>query len=315
MSQETPSKKPTSLPLADAILAIGQGDFSHRVLISFSDLNREKIEQVRRVWALIEPGYRVRFLRGLSDLSEESVLYDFNRIFRLGLDDSDFVVRQGAVAGLWEDESSDLIGKYTSLLDDESQDVQAEAAKALGRFAVLAAAGELDDDLSDQLFYTLLGVATDETQPYLVRRRALEAVAGFGNRGNVYTLIREAIDDDDHGMRAGALFAMGRTLDARWLDIITSEFESDDPEMRYEAARAAGEIGDANAVGGLAALSADPDAEVRFGAVSALGKIGSPASLRVLRRLAERASGEERDAIEEAMRITEAETSDEFPME
>src|SRR6478735_370133 len=134
MSQETPSKKPTSLPLADAILAIGQGDFSHRVLISFSDLNREKIEQVRRVWALIEPGYRVRFLRGLSDLSEESVLYDFNRIFRLGLDDPDFVVRQGAVAGLWEDESSDLIGKYTSLLDDESQDVQAEAAKALGRF-------------------------------------------------------------------------------------------------------------------------------------------------------------------------------------
>ena len=315
MSQETPSKRPTSLPLADAILAIGQGDFSHRVLISFSDLNREKIEQVRHVWALIETGYRVRFLRALSDLSEESVLYDFSRIFRLGLDDHDPVVRQGAIAGLWEDESSDLIGIFTSLLDDESQDVQAESAKALGRFAVLAAAGELDDDIADQLFDTLLGVATDETRPYLVRRRGLEAVAGFGNRGNVYTLIREAIDDDDHGMRAGALFAMGRTLDARWLDIVTSEFESDDPEMRYEAARAAGEIGDSNAVGGLAALSADPDAEVRFGAVSALGKIGSPASLRVLRRLAERASGEEREAIEEAMRITEAETSDEFPME
>jgi HEAT repeat protein len=315
MSQETPSKQPTSLPLADAILAIGQGDFSHRVLISFSDLDRGKIEQVRHVWALLEPRYRVRFVRALVDLSEESVLYDFNRIFRLGLDDPDSVVRQGAIGGLWEDESTDLIEIFTSLLDDESQDVQAEAAQALGRFAILAAAGELDDDIADQLFDTLLSVATDESRPYLVRRRALEAVAGFGNRGSIYTLIREAIDDDDHGMRAGALFAMGRTLDARWLDIVTSEFESDDPEMRYEAARAAGEIGDANAVGGLAALCADPDAEVRFGAVSALGKIGSPASLRVLRRLAERASGEEREAIEEAMRITEAETSDEFPME
>jgi len=315
MSQEIPPKKPTSLPLVDAILAIGQGDFSHRVIISFSDLSRERIEQLQHVWTLIDAGYRARFLRALSDLSEESVLYNFSRVFRLGLRDPDEVTRQAAIAGLWEDESIDLIDIFTRLLEDESQDVQAEAAKALGRFAVLAAAEELDDDTADQLFDTLLEAATDESRPYLVRRRALEAVAGFGNRGNVYTLIREAIDDDDHGMRAGALFAMGRTLDARWLDIITSEFESDDPEMRYEAARAAGEIGDANAVGGLAALSADPDAEVRFGAVSALGKIGNPASLRVLRRLAERASGEEREAIEEAMRITEAEASDEFPME
>jgi len=315
MSQETPSKQPKSLPLADAILAVGQGDYAHRVLISFSDLDRGKIEQVRHVWPLIEPGHRARFSRALADLSEDSVLYDFSRIFRIGLDDKDPFVRQAAIAGLWENESSDLIESFTDLLDDESQDVQAEAAQALGRFAVLAAAGELDDDLADRLFANLLDVASDETRPYLLRRRALEAVAGFGNRGNVYTLIREAIDDDDHGMRAGALFAMGRTLDARWLDIITSEFESDDPEMRYEAARAAGEIGDANAVGGLAALTADPDAEVRFGAVSALGKIGNPASIRVLRRLAERASGEEREAIEEAMRITEIETSDDFPME
>src|SRR4051812_14920078 len=122
-SQEIPPKKPTSLPLADAILAIGQGDFSHRVLISFFDLSRERIEQLQHVWTLIDAGYRARFLRALSDLSEESVLYNFSRVFRLGLRDPDEVTRQAAIAGLWEDESSDLIDIFTRLLEDESQDV------------------------------------------------------------------------------------------------------------------------------------------------------------------------------------------------
>lgn len=311
MSQETPSKQPTSIPLADAILAVGQGDLSHRVLISFADLDRAKAEQLRHVWSLIDSGYRVRLIRALFDLSEESVLYDFNRVFRIGLEDEEVLVRQGSIAGLWEDSSSDLLNLLLGMLDDESQDIRAEAAQALGRFAVLAASDAFDKTLCDQLFQTLDDIASDPSQPYLVRRRGLESLASFGNRGNIYALIREAIDEDDHGLRAGALFAMGRTLDARWLDIISSEFESDDPEMRYEAARAAGEIGDSNAIGGLAALCADPDAEVRFAAVSALGTIGNPASLRILRRLAERASGEEREAIEEAIQLTDSD--DDFP--
>ena len=315
MSQETPSKTPTTLPLADALLAIGQGDVSHRVLISFSDLDREKVRNVRRVWPLIEAANRVRFVHALSDLAEASVQYNFNRVFRIALEDSESSARQYAVAALWEDASSDLIDAFIALLDDESQDVRAEAARALGRYAALAAEEDISPADGERVFAALLDIAVDETQPYIVRRRALESIAAFGNRGNVYALIRDAFDHDDHGMRAGALFAMGKTLDPGWLNVVTSEFESDDPEMRFEAANAAGEIGDSRAVGGLAALCADVDPEVRFGAVSALGKIGSPASIRVFRRLAERASGEEKDAIEEAIRLTEIEFSESMPME
>ena len=66
MSQEPPSRTPTSLPLADALLAVGQGDVSHRVLISFSDLDREKIKQVRDRWA----SYRDRRPDAYQDLFE-----------------------------------------------------------------------------------------------------------------------------------------------------------------------------------------------------------------------------------------------------
>jgi HEAT repeat protein len=84
-----------------------------------------------------------------------------------------------------------------------------------------------------------------------------------------------------------------------------SELTAEDPELRYEAARACGELGDNRAVEGLAPLTADPDTEVRLAAITSLGKIASPGASRVLRRLAERASGDDLQAIEEAIEQTE----------
>ena len=52
---------------------------------------------------------------------------------------------------------------------------------------------------------------------------------------------------------------------------------------------------------GLARLTSDSDLEVRLAAVDALARIASPGSERVLRRLAERASGDEQTAILEAL--------------
>jgi hypothetical protein len=52
-------------------------------------------------------------------------------------------------------------------------------------------------------------------------------------------------------------------------------------------------------------LTADPDTEVRLAAITSLGKIASPGASRVLRRLAERASGDDLQAIEEAIEQTE----------
>jgi HEAT repeat protein len=304
MSQETPSNN-NSLALADAILAVSRGDLAHRVLAAFSDLDREKIGQLRRAWPLIETEQRARLIRALDELAEESVSYNFSRDYRLALEDDNPGIRQLAIPALWEEESSELLDLLLGMIDDESQDVRAEAARALGHFAVLAAGGELDDDTSERIYDSLLRLTSSDDEPQLVRRFALESLASFGRRSPVPDLIRAAYADEDQSTRAGALFAMGRTLDTRWLNIVMSELTADDPELRYEAARACGELGDNRAVEGLAPLTADPDLEVRLAAITALGKIASPGASRVLRRLAERASGDELQAIEEAMEQTE----------
>jgi HEAT repeat protein len=312
MSREIPSNpsKP-AFSLADAITAVGQGDFSHRVLITFSDLSRDKTRELERRWTEIDESIRSRLILALDELAETSVQHNFSRVFRIGLQDRAEQVRQRSIAALWEDESSGLIDELIALLEDDSQDVRAEAAQALGAFAERCAAGDLDDYDGEKLFAVLERHAADARESHLVQRRALGSLAAFGKRATVSELIRSAYDHDDQTLRAGAVFAMGRSLDWRWFDTILSEFNSDDPEMRFEAARACGEFGDNRAVEGLARMTSDPDAEVRMAAVDALAKIASPGSARVLRRLAERASGEERGAIEEAFeRISDVDFED-----
>jgi HEAT repeat protein len=302
MSPETPSNQPkAAFSLADAITAIGQGDFSHRVLITFSDLSRAQSRELERRWDELAEPVRSRLILALDELAETSVQHNFSRVFRIGLKDRAEQVRQRSIAALWEEESSELIDELVSLLGDESQDVRAEAARALGAFAVRCEAGELSDAESEKLFAVLERLASDHQESHLVQRRALESLAAFGRRASVDRLIQTAYDHGDQMLRAGALFAMGRSLHRRWFETLLSEFESDDPEMRYEAARAAGEFGDNRAVEGLARLTSDPDTEVRMAAVNALARIASPGSARVLRRLAERSSGEEQVAIEEAL--------------
>src|SRR5262249_52567290 len=130
----------------------------------------------------------------------------------------------------------------------------------------------------------LTEAARSTNQSQLVRRRALESVAVFGEAADVDSLIEEAYGHDDIATRASAVFAMGRTYDRKWLPILIAEFESNDPELRFEAARASGEIGHDDAVIGLSTLIKDEDTDVRQAAITALGAIGSQSAIRVLRR-------------------------------
>jgi HEAT repeat protein len=230
-----------------------------------------------------------------------SIQHNFSRVFRIGLADASDQVRQRSVAALWEDESSDLLDELIALLADPSQDVRAAAAQALGAFALRCEEGELSEADASRIYSSLGRLAADDQESRLVQRRALESLAPFGKRPAVQRLIRSAYEHDDQMLRAGAVFAMGRSLDSRWFSTVLNELDNADPEMRYEAARACGEFGDNRAVEGLARLTSDTDAEVRLAAVDALARIASPGSERVLRRLAERASGEEQEAIVEAL--------------
>jgi HEAT repeat protein len=299
-SQARPRKDEGTV--SDAISALQRADFHAQDLVPLSDMGRADVRTFASAWSSVPLEARISAIRQMAEMAEDRVELGFGRALRIALDDPSPIVRQLAIDALWEDEGTDLIELHRERLrSDDSLDVRAAAAQGLGRFAEQASLGQLDETASEQLLDDLLAFAGDGRAAHLVRRRALESVAAFGARPEIVDLIREAYEDDDPSLRAGALFAMGRSLDRRWLDLLLAELSSPDAEMRFEAARACGELGDASAVEGLVLCAQDRDADVRQAAIAALGRIASGSAVRSLRSLAETARPADRVAIEAAL--------------
>lgn len=288
--------------LGEAIAAIQDGDLSQTQVARLSDLSRSNARTLAAAWESIPEGNRIDLVRRFDELSEERVDLNFGRALRVALDDRSAVVRQLAVAGLWEDESSALLDRLRDmLLNDESPDVQAQAAAALERFASKAAVGSLDEPVANDLRDALRRSANDANAPYAVQRRALESLGPYASDPDVSSLITEAFDSDDHGLQCSALYAMGRSQDSRWLPRILAQLESEDPEIRFEAARAAGLLGSTDALPVLLQAARDDDAEVRHVAIGAIGQIGGRGAVRALERLAEAAGEADLELIQSAI--------------
>ena len=289
-------------PLRSILASLRQGKVDTAGVCGLSDLTRAAMAELATAWPTLPEPTRVAIVRQMEDLAEGRIELDFGRALRVALGDESPVVRQLAVAALWEDEQSDLLDRLRSLLaNDPSQDVRAEAARALGRFAERAVAGELDEPTTVDLRASLASLAADETSPYGVRRRALESVGVFCRDATVRDVIRDAYESDDQGLQASALFAMGRSLDRRWQEILLDELQSPESELRFEAARACGALGDERLVPDLVPLTGDPDAEVRHATIASLGQIGGRAAVRVLRSLATEADEADAELIDDAL--------------
>lgn len=294
--------KPTE-PGTGALEAFGDGSVRSADVARLSDLGREAAARFAGEWAALPEETRAALVRAMDELAEDRVELQFGRVLRVALDDPSPLVRQLAVAALWEDERGDLIGRLRALLGgDPSADVRGEAARALGRFADRAAAGDLDPSEADALRSELAAVAADLAEPPHVRRAALEAVGVFGQEPSVRRLIVDAFDSDDPADRASAVYAMGQSCDRTWLPALLDELGSDDAAMRFEAARACGAIGSDAAVPELlAAMDGEEDVEVRHAAIAALGRIGGRSAARALQTLAEHAEEIDEDPIEAAL--------------
>ena len=288
--------------IAEAISAIRDGDLSQTQVVRLSDLSRANARTLAVAWDTIPEGNRVDLIRRFDEMSEERVELNFGRALRVALGDRSAAVRQLAVAGLWEDESSEFLERLRSMLEnDESPDVRAQAAAALERFSGKAAAGALDETVARDLRDELRRSAIDAGAPYAVQRRALESLGPYAADPEISSLIKEAFDSDDHGLQCSALYAMGRSQDARWLPTILEQLESEEPEIRFEAARAAGLLGSTDALPLLVQAAHDDDAEVRHTAISAIGQIGGRGAVRALERLAEDAGEADLELIQAAI--------------
>jgi HEAT repeat protein len=288
--------------LDEVTAALLRGDYPRSTLVGLSDLTAREAGTFKAAWARVDGRVREAVVSELNDLAEERVDYRFDRALLAMLDDPDPVVRQGAVAGLWEHEDRRFAATLAAILEsDESEDVRAEAARGLGRFAEMAELGDFEPGLADRVISALLATLADPAESMHVRARALESASILADNDIVLDAISDFFDEEDTGFRATAIYAMGRSLQGRFLSTILNETSSDDAEIRYEAARAAGFLGDTEALPVLAELAKDEDAEVRQAAINAMGEIGGTAASRYLRRLAEEASDTEIDLIEAAL--------------
>lgn len=287
--------------LGDVLADLREGDLADSRIARLSDLSREDARLVARAWPGFPEETREAIVRRIDELSEERIDVNFRRTLRIALEDDSPAVRQLAVAALWEEESSDLRERFEHLLEaDPSEDVRAQAAAALERYAARAAEGDLGEAETDQLRARLLE-ATSPHEPLVVQRRALEALGPLGGEPQIRDLITEFYESDDQALRCSAIYAMGRSLQPGWLPDILAELENDEAELRYEAARAAGALGSQDALPGLLSAARDEDAEVRHAAIAAIGQIGGRGGVRALERLADDAEEADLELIESAI--------------
>jgi len=265
-----------SLPIEKTIAEIGNCDKPLRSsrLIELSNLNSEELGFLERAWAVIEPKRRQQIINRLFELAEDNFELNFDSIFTTCLKDRDAEVRSKAIEGLGESEQTSLINPLINMLEqDSSEKVQAVAATALGKFAMLAELKKLRPCHTSRISRALLAVIDDGNKPVEVRRRALESAAPLSLLW-VKKAITEAYRSHSSRLRASAIYAMGRNCDRSWLPVLLKELGSADSEMRYEAATACGELGEEKAALYLSGLLNDPDVDVRVAVIQALGKIG-----------------------------------------
>jgi HEAT repeat protein len=275
--------------------------FTAHYLHRLSDLEGEDLAELAEHWPQVSAPRRRAVMADLEALHEVNFLLSYEALSRLALSDQDGEVRLTALRTLWDYDPRDLIPHFIEMckMDPEAA-VRAGAATALGKFIYLGELEELSAKslavVEGQLLETIRG--SDEP---LVRRRALESL-GFSSRAEVPALIEEASARSDEGWLASALFAMGRSVDDRWLQFVMDHLEHVSPKIQLEAARAAGELEIGEAVPRLLELIEEGDEDVRSAAIWSLSQIGGKRVRNALQALFDLAfDSEDAEYIENAL--------------
>jgi|YelNatPaOPRAMG01_1025707.scaffolds.fasta_scaffold00944_4 HEAT repeat protein len=286
-------------------LAEDQKPWRSRYLAGLAGLSRREALSFQQTWQTLPIETRRRIISALVEVSENDSSLDFSYLFRLCLEDEDEEVRLRSLEGLWEDDDPSLVVPLVKLLKkDPSLRVRAAAASSLGRFLLRAGTSKLDDYYARLVYSALLEAA--EMENLEIRRRAIEALAcSPSDDERVLKLIEDAYYHPDEGMKASAIYAMGKNANPKWRPFILKELRNPRAAIRYEAARACGEMGLKEAVEILAELAKDKDYEVREAAIWALGNIGGNEARNILINFLAEGDDSIREAVEEALREIE----------
>jgi HEAT repeat protein len=284
-----------------ALGELAAGKLDDAVLYKLSNLHSEALAAFARAWPSLPDERRQRIVARLAEIAEADFEADYCELFKIAIHDPDPHVRAAAIEGLWEVDDVILVRPMVDMLRrDPSLLVREAAASALSRFALLAELGRLPARLAQKVWDVLWEAIHNPEEDLSVRRRSIEALAYF-DRPEVRRVIEAAYADDEPKMRVSAVFAMGRSSDQDWSEIVLAELETEDPEMRYEAARACGELRLIEATAQLSRLVTDVDPEVKMVAVWSLGQIATPEARRVLEICYEQGDEALQDAADDAL--------------
>jgi HEAT repeat protein len=291
------------MPITKLIEEIANSDkplvASH--LTDLSQITATDMAIFKRAWTTINTERRRQIITRLGELVKDNVELNFDLIFRHALADSDTQIRISAIEGLWENEDPSMIQTFIKIMEnDTSNEAQASAASALGKFTAMLEYGEIRESYKTTLGRALLNKFNDTSNPVEVRRRALEAGAPL-SLPSVRESIKKAYDSRDERFVTSAVYAMGKTCDDSWLPVLYKEMANADAEIRYEAANACGEIGLEASVSHLLEHVHDTDIEVRMAVIQSLGKIGGIEAKKGLQRIAKDPNPAVREAVEQAL--------------
>ena len=264
--------------------------FPPGMIYFFSDISAENLDLLTEVWPEVWIERRRGLLEDMEHMAEADTLLYFDSVAIMCLDDDDPVARATAVRLLWQSHKETLVPKFLKLLNEDPEAiVRAAAATALGMFVYLGELEEIKASTYQIVLENLIKAHLDADET-LVRRRALEAL-GYAGHPEIPDFIRRAYDKNDEEWLQSALFAMGRSYDQQWVDMVLQMFDHPDSLVRYEAIRAAGELEAKAAREPLFDLLEEgtDDEDIYYAAIWALSKIGGEG----VRSLIE-------DAIEEA---------------
>ena len=160
---------------------------------------------------------------------------------RIALKDENPKVRASSIRLLWEAEDKKLVPVFVEMMEkDPDVEVRATAATGLGVYVYMGEIEEIPPSVLKTVENSLLAV-TQGSDEALVRRRALESL-GFSSRQEIPAILRKAFESKQPEWQESALFAMGRSADKDWEDIVLKEFDNSREAIRTEAIRAAGEL-------------------------------------------------------------------------
>jgi len=275
--------------------------FPARYLHRLSDLTLEDASEIKKQWFSISSKRRTALLEDLEQLGEADDILSFDEVCCIALKDDVPAVRRLAIQILRTYEKPSLIPAFLTMLEtDTSPEVRAAAAAAMGGFIYMGEIEEISTRILRGIEDCLLRVTTSSDDK-LVRCRALEAL-GYSSRDEVSPLIEKAYAMKDADWQISALFAMGRSADARWKLQVLARLDDSHPAVRAEAAAAAGELELQEATKPLLKLLRDEEDDVRTAAIWSLSQIGGERIAETLEALLQKTEDEdETELLEDAL--------------